>query len=77
MMRKAWMDPDERKRRANIAFHDNRLSGRVNMLDAPQSYDPEGTVVAMIVDVMHQRVIRCALSRSQAKNLAAKLMEAL
>lgn len=77
MKRKAWLDPDERRRLAKVAFHDNRISGRVNMLDAPQAYDPDGTVVAMIVDVMHQRVIRCALNRSQAKNLASKLMEAL
>lgn len=77
MMRKPWLDPDERRRLARVAFHDNRLSGRVNMLDAPQPYDPDGTVVAVIVDVKRERVIRCALNRNQAKNLAAKLMEAI
>lgn len=76
-MSKRWQDADERKRLASLAFHGNRVNGYVNMLDAPQPYDPDGTVVAMIVDVKRERVIRCALDRHQEKNLVTKLMECL
>lgn len=60
------MDPEERRRLAQVAFPDNRFSGRVNVLDAPRAYDLDGIVVAMFVDVAYQQVIRCALSRNQA-----------
>lgn len=76
-MRKPWDDTDSRTARARLAFHDGSLKGRFNMLDNPMPYDPAGTVVAVIVDVKRQPVIRCALSRQQAKNLATKLMECL
>lgn len=76
-MPKLWDDHDTRTQRAHLMFHVNRINGYVNMIDAPQPYDPDGTVVAVIVDVKRERVIRCALNRQQAKNLASKLMEAL
>ena len=77
MLKKRWEDPETRIAKAKLAFHDARVSGYVNMLDGPMPYDPEGTAIALIVDVRREHVIRCALSRQQAKNLAAKLMECL
>lgn len=76
-MTKHWEDVDTRTKRAQMAFHGDRINGHVNMVDGPMPYDPEGTVLAVIVDVKRERLIRCALSRQQAKNLASKLMECL
>lgn len=76
-MRKLWDDPEARQAKARQMFHDGSLKGRFNMLDGPMPYDPDGTVVAVIVDVRRQPVIRCALNHQQAKNLATKLMECL
>ena len=76
-MPKFFEDPDTRASRARMLFHGNRINGYVNMVDAPMPYDPEGTVVAVIIDVKRERVIRCALTRQQAKNLAGKLMECM
>ena len=76
-MPKYFEDPHTRQNRARQLFHGNRINGYVNMIDSPMPYDPEGTVVAVIVDVKRERIIRCALNRQQAKNLASKLMENL
>ncbi|HPT28702.1 MAG TPA: hypothetical protein PLZ95_19940 [Bryobacteraceae bacterium] len=76
-MARQFEDPETRQEQARLMFHDGCLKGRFNMLDSPMPYDPAGTVVAVIVDVKRERVIRCALNRNQAKNLAAKLMEAI
>lgn len=77
MMPKGFQNPEQHAALARAALHAQRINGYVNQLDAPQPYDPEGTVIAVIVDVKRERPIRCALNRHQVKNLAAKLIEAL
>lgn len=77
-MPKLWDDHDTRTRRAHTAFHVGSLKGILNQVDGPQPYDPPGTVVAVIIDVDRRfPMIRCALTRQQAKNLAGKLMECM
>lgn len=76
-MARVFEDPEARQAKARQMFHDGSLKGRLNMVDSPMPYDPAGTVLAVIVDVRRDRIIRCALNRQQAKNLATKLMEAM
>lgn len=77
-MPKRFEDQELSAQRAHMAFHIGSAKGILNMVDSPQAYDPAGTVVAVIIDVDRRfPMIRCALTRQQAKNLAGKLMENL
>ena len=69
--------PEASQAMARQMFHEGALKGRFNMVDSPMPYDPADTVLAVIIDVKREPVIRCALNRHQVKNLAAKLIEAL
>lgn len=77
-MPKHYEDREISAQRAYAAFHVGSLKGILNQVDSPQPYDPAGTVVAVIIDVDRRfPMIRCALTRQQAKNLAGKLMECM
>lgn len=67
-------DIDRRTVEAKLEFHENRRSGVISMLDSPQSYDKQGTVVALIVGVRNEGIVRCALSQHQALALASQLI---
>lgn len=78
MMPKQFVDQELSAQRAHLAFHVSSAKGILTMVDSPQPYDPAGTVVAVIIDVDRSMpMIRCALTRQQAKNLAGKLMECM
>lgn len=57
-----------------MKLHAERLTGSISMFDSAQPYDPEGTIVALYVDMKDGQVVRCPLSLSKALALASALI---
>lgn len=55
----------------------SQARGRIVILDSPQTGDPEGTKVGIIVSVIKGELVRVAMTRVEALNFARALVESV
>lgn len=61
--------------RMRALYRRNQVAARIAHLDLPDRLDPVGTIVAAIVQTEQGYLVRLALDRGEAFDLAVKLLQ--